>query len=139
NNPGLCIITTREHLTNVEALPTNKEVKLDKLPKEAAIALLRHLQIAGTDEELEAAWRDAGGHALTLQLLGRFIADAYPDRDIRHYKQVHFVEADELRSKGRSAFKVMIAYERWMSRNRPWYQSVINWLRRLLSIKLDDR
>jgi tetratricopeptide (TPR) repeat protein len=113
DNNGLCIITTREHLTNVEALATTQEKKLDKLHKEAAVALLRHLQIVGSEAELEEAWRDAGGHALTLQLLGRFIADAYRDRDIRHYRQVDFVEADELRSKGRSAFKVMIAYEKW--------------------------
>ena len=115
DNPGLCIITTREHLKNVESLPTTEEKKLDHLPKGAAIALLRHLQIAGTDEELEAAWKDAGGHALTLQLLGHFIADAYPhDRDIRHYKQVKFAEADQERH-GRSAFKVMIAYEKWLA------------------------
>ncbi len=113
DNPGLCIITTREHLKNVEALPTTAEKKLDKLLKEAAISLLRHLQVVGTEEELEEAWKDAGGHALTLQLLGRFIADAYPDdRDIRHYKQIHIAEADQERQ-GRSAFKVMIAYEKW--------------------------
>ncbi|MBI3822573.1 MAG: toll/interleukin-1 receptor domain-containing protein [Planctomycetes bacterium] len=129
DNPGLCIITTREHLKNVEALPTTAEKKLDQLLKEAAIALLRHLQITGTDEELEAAWRDAGGHALTLQLLGRFIADAYPDRDIRHYKQVHFVEAEEERSEGRSAFKVMIAYEKWFKSSGPEQQRELAILR----------
>jgi tetratricopeptide (TPR) repeat protein len=129
DNPGLCIITTREHLTNVEALPTTEEKKLDQLLKEAAIALLRHLRIVGTDEELEAAWKDAGGHALTLQLLGRFIADAYADRDIRHYKQVHFVEADEVRSKGRSAFKVMIAYEKWFKASGPEQQRELALLR----------
>src|SRR5579871_4014967 len=32
DNPGLCVITTREHLRNVEALPTTEEQKLDKLP-----------------------------------------------------------------------------------------------------------
>jgi len=129
DNPGLCIITTREHLKNVEALPTTAEKKLDQLLKEAAIALLRHLQITGTDEELESAWRDAGGHALTLQLLGRFIADAYPDRDIRHYKQVHFVEAEEERSQGRSAFKVMIAYEKWFKASGPEQQRELAILR----------
>ncbi len=51
----------------------------------------------------------------TLQLLGRFIVDAYPhDRDIRHYKQVKLAEADRERH-GRSAFKVMIAYEKWLA------------------------
>ncbi len=66
DNPGLVVITTREHLTNVEGQATTEEQKLDKLAKEAAVALLRHLQIVGTDEELHAAWQDAGGHALTL-------------------------------------------------------------------------
>ncbi|MFI4982175.1 MAG: hypothetical protein ACHQIO_17645, partial [Nevskiales bacterium] len=106
-----------------------EEKKLDHLPKEAAIALLRHLQIVGTDEELEAAWQDAGGHALTLQLLGRFIADAYPhDRDIRHYKQVRFAEADRERQ-GRSAFKVMVAYERWLASAAPERQRELALLR----------
>ncbi|MCA8995082.1 MAG: hypothetical protein KDA88_24110 [Planctomycetaceae bacterium] len=112
-NPGLCVITTREHLTNIESVGTTKEEKLDKLLLAAAISLLRHLQVVGTEEELEEAWKDAGGHALTLQLLGRFIAQAYLDKDIRHYKQVRFDEAD-LETQGRSAFKVMRAYERWL-------------------------
>jgi hypothetical protein len=129
DNPGLCIITTREHLKNVEALPTTEEQKLDQLLREAAIALLRHLQIVGTDEELEAAWQDAGGHALTLQLLGRFIADAYPhDRDIRHYKEVKFAEADQARQ-GRSAFKVMLAYEKWLQSAGPERQRELALLR----------
>ena len=113
DNPGLVVITTREHLTNVEGHATTEEQKLDKLAQEAAVALLRHLQIVGTDEELHAAWKDAGGHALTLSLLGRFIADAYEDRDIRHYREVKFEAADQ-EHQGRSAFKVMIAYERWL-------------------------
>ncbi len=75
--------------------------------------MLRHLQIVGTEEEMEATWKDAGGHALTLQLLGRFIVDAYPDRDICHFREVKFEEAG-LERQGRSAFKVMIAYERWL-------------------------
>ena len=113
DNPGLVVITTREHLTNFESHTTTEERRLDKLTKEAAVALLRHLQIVGRDEELHAAWKDAGGHALTLSLLGRFIADAYKDRDIRHYKDVKFEAADQ-EQQGRSAFKVMVAYERWL-------------------------
>jgi tetratricopeptide (TPR) repeat protein len=128
DNPGLCLVTTREHLKNVEALPTTEEQKLDQLLKEAAIALLRHLQIVGTDEELAAAWKEAGGHALTLQLLGRFIADAYEDRDIRHYRQVHFAAADRERQ-GRSAFKVMIAYEKWLASAGPERQRELAILR----------
>jgi hypothetical protein len=116
-NPGLCLVTTREHLKNIEGQATTEEQKLDRLLKEAAIDLLRHLQVVGAEADLEAAWRDAGGHALTLQLLGRFLADAHGG-DIRHYKEVKFEEADRERQ-GRSAFKVMIAYERWLQSAGP--------------------
>jgi hypothetical protein len=127
DNPGLCLVTTREHLKNIESQTTTEEQKLDKLVKEAAIALLRHLQIAGTEAELEAAWKDAGGHALTLQLLGRFLADAHGG-DIRHFKEVKFEEAD-LEHQGRSAFKVMIAYERWLQSAGPERQRELALLR----------
>jgi len=128
DNPGLCLVTTREHLTNLENQATAEEQKLDQLAKEAAIDLLRHLQIVGTEAEMAAAWKDAGGHALTLQLLGRFIADAYEDRDIRHYKEVRFEEAD-LERHSRSAFKVMIAYERWLQSAGPERQRELAILR----------
>ncbi len=128
DNPGLVVVTTREHLTNVEGHATTEEQKLDRLAKEAAVQLLRHLQIAGTEEELHAAWQDAGGHALTLSLLGRFIADAYEDRDIRHYKEVKFEAADQ-EHQGRSAFKVMVAYERWLKSGPPERQRELALLR----------
>jgi len=126
-NRGLCLVTTREHLKNIENQATTEEHKLDKLVKEAAIDLLRHLQIAGTEAEMEAAWKDAGGHALTLQLLGRFLADAHGG-DIRHYKEVKFEEADTERQ-GRSAFKVMVAYERWLQSAGPERQRELALLR----------
>jgi hypothetical protein len=128
DNPGLVVITTREHLTDVDKLANTEEQKLDKLSKEAAGALLRDLEIVGTDEELHAAWKDAGGHALTLSLLGRFIADAYEDRDIRHYREVKFEAADQ-EHQGRSAFKVMIAYERWLQSGGPERQRELAVLR----------
>src|SRR6185369_1911348 len=82
----------------------------------------------GTEEEMKAAWEAAGGHALTLQLLGRFIVDAYPDKDIRHYTEVKF-EAADLERQGRSAFKVMIAYERWLQSAGPERQRELAVLR----------
>lgn len=128
DNPGLCVITTRERLKNIESKVTAEEQSLDQLAKEAGIDLLRHLQIVGTEQELEAAWRDSGGHALTLQLLGRFIADGYRDKHIRHYSQVNFEKADK-ESQGRTAFKVMFAYERWFESAGPDRQRELALLR----------
>jgi hypothetical protein len=127
DNPGLCIVTTREHLKSIEGQATAEEQKLDRLGKDAAIDLLRHLHVVGTNAELGAAWRDSGGHALTLQLLGRFLADAYAG-DVRHYREVKFEEADRERV-GRSAFKVMIAYERWLKSAGPERQRELALLR----------
>ena len=115
DSPGLCVVTSREPLKTLQSfIPggTAEEQQLNKLPIEAAIALLRHLRINGTDEELEEAWKDAGGHALTLQLMGRFLADAYGG-DIRRRKEVDLVEADR-ETPGRSAMKVLLAYEKWL-------------------------
>ncbi len=127
DNPGLCVITTREHLKNVESFGQAKEQKLDKLLKEAAVALLRHLQVVGSDDELAAAWKDAGGHALTLHLLGRFLADAHGG-DVRLRSEVDFEEMDA-EHQGRSAFKVMIAYERWLQSAGPTHQRELAILR----------
>jgi tetratricopeptide (TPR) repeat protein len=119
DNPGLCIVTSREALKNLETFHggTVDERKLEKLTKEAAISLLRHLQISGTDEEMEEAWHDAGGHALTISLLGRFLADAHGG-DIRHRHDVHLEEADR-ETPGRTAMKVLLAYEKWLESAGP--------------------
>ena len=119
HNPGLCLVTSRESLTDLDNFQatTAPQTKLDKLSREAALALLRHLQVVGSDAELEAAWRDAGGHALTLHLLGRFLSDAYGG-DIRQRHKVHFEEMDK-EHQGRSAFKVMLAYEKWLASAGP--------------------
>ncbi|MFM7833187.1 MAG: hypothetical protein ACKPJD_15460, partial [Planctomycetaceae bacterium] len=65
SNPGMVVITSRESLTDIESFATAAEKKLDRLPVAAGVQLLRHLQLAGTDQELAAAWQAAGGHALT--------------------------------------------------------------------------
>lgn len=119
DNPGLCLVTSREPLTSLQTFHggTAEEEKLHRLTCAAAISLLRHLQITGTDEELTAAWHDAGGHALTLQLLGRFLGQAHRG-DIRRYKEVSLTEADR-ETPGRTAMKVLLAYENWLTSAGP--------------------
>lgn len=119
DNPGLCVVTTRETLANLRVFndSTSPEHRLDELPCDAAVDLLRHLladsSFPNCDEDLRATWQDAGGHALTLQLLGRYIADAHGG-DIRKRDLVGLQEVDR-ETQGRSAFKVMAAYEQWLS------------------------
>lgn len=110
---GLCILTTREHFTNIDSYPTQQEHKLDKLPLPAAIGLIRHLQLTGTDQEIEALWDALDGHALSLLQLGRLLARGY-GHDLRKWREIGFTQADKLKH-GRSTMKVMAQYEAWLA------------------------
>jgi tetratricopeptide (TPR) repeat protein len=125
--PGLCLVTSRERLTDLAQYERNDSRpegavlrrKLDNLGEADGARLLHVLgankagssTVASDDEELKAASREVRGHALTLSLLGRYLALAYAG-DIRQRDQVDFQEADDALDGGH-AFKVIAAYENW--------------------------
>jgi hypothetical protein len=113
DNVGLCIVTTREHLANIDIYPTQKEHKLDRLMLDAAIRLIRNLQLIGTDEQIEEMWEALDGHALSLLQLGRLLARGY-GKDLRKWREMGFTQADKLKQ-GRSTMKVMGKYEAWLA------------------------
>jgi hypothetical protein len=112
NNKGLCVVTTRYSILDLRAYwqTTAPEVNLPRLSKEHGVALLRSLGVKGTQTEFETLVEDVKGHALTLNLLGTYLRDAYAG-DIRKRDQVKLEEADE--EQGGHAFRVMDAYVRW--------------------------
>ncbi len=119
-NPGLCILTSRQVLTDLDGLHGSAARKedLEDLPKAVAVRLLRQMQINGTDRELEDACEKFGCHALSLTLLGRFLFDAHQG-DIRRIDRVKDLRrADELtrEERHRTAWKVLEAYESWLAR-----------------------
>ncbi|HYH68852.1 MAG TPA: hypothetical protein VD866_29435 [Urbifossiella sp.] len=112
-NTGLCVVTTREHLANIDSYPTQQEHKLDKLLLDAATGLIRHLQLVGSDDEIAAMWEELDGHALSMLQLGRLLARGY-GRDLRKWREMGFTKADRLKQ-GRSTMKVMRKYEAWLA------------------------
>jgi hypothetical protein len=118
-NPGLCVLSSRQALADLDGLGGRaaRPVDLDDLPKAIAVRLLRRLQITGTDEELEKACETFGCHALSLTLLGRFLFDAHGG-DIRRIDRIRDLhKADRLTraERHRTAWKVLEAYEAWLS------------------------
>jgi len=127
--PGLCILTTRERIQDLAEYerctdhPTGTVIchDLGNLSDVDGARLLYKLgvhhagavPIAKNDSELKVASREVRGHALTLSLLGSYLALAY-NGDIRHRDQIRFEEADA-QIQGGYAFKVMSAYERWFN------------------------
>lgn len=115
-NPGLCLISSREVLSELTGhLAANVPQKeLDDLSREAAISLLRKLQVIGSDDDLAQAAIDYQHHALSLILLGRFLFTARGG-DIRQRDTVKFKKLDDKRAaQTRSAWHVLETYERWL-------------------------
>jgi hypothetical protein len=128
---GLCLVTTREPLTdlaNFERRPDAAwgsvlRVDLGNLAEVAGAALLHHAgaqragaaEIKADDAELITASREVDGHALTLNLLGRFLARAHGG-DIRRRDLVKFEEADR-KEQGGTTFKMLAAFENWFARS----------------------
>jgi hypothetical protein len=112
-NPGFCIITTRARVADLVPFrdTTAPEWELKHLSTAAGVELLKTLGVQGTDEEFETLVKDVTGHALTLNLIGRFLAQAFRG-DIRKRDLVKFEEADA-EIQGGHAFRVMEAYETW--------------------------
>ncbi len=117
SNPGLCVITSRQQLTDLSGLAqsTAPQHDLDRLPDEVAISLLRKLQITGSDEDLKQAAIDYQGHALSLILLGRYLFVA-KGGDVRKRDTVKFERASKNRNaQTRNAWHVLEAYEQWLA------------------------
>jgi tetratricopeptide (TPR) repeat protein len=111
-NPGLCLVTTREHITDLnnftQAAP---QWNLEHLTPEAGAMLLHRLGVKGKDSELLAASEEMGGHALALTLLGKYLRRACGG-DVRRRQEVGLGKADE--RQGGHAFRVLHAYASWL-------------------------
>lgn len=112
-NPGLCVITTREPVTDLadKVGHSVKEILLEHLSQKAGAQLLKKLGVMGPDKEIAAAVREYGGHALALNLLGNYLHGVYQG-DIRKRDKIPALIKD--RKKGRHARRVMEAFERWL-------------------------
>jgi tetratricopeptide (TPR) repeat protein len=108
HNPGLCLVTSRLPLTDVDSFVgrTVRELSLSALSDAAGAALLSNLGVRGNAAELQAASREFKGHALSLTLLGTYLVDA-GDGDIRRRHELPAAEGDQ-------AKRMMEAYERWL-------------------------
>jgi hypothetical protein len=116
-NPGLCLVSSRQALSDFrsgDASPIRQH-DLEDLPLEAAVSLLRKMQITGTDEDLKQAAKDYACHALSLIVLGRFLF--VKGGDIRIRDQIKLERASENRNQQitRNAWHVLEAYEEWLS------------------------
>jgi tetratricopeptide (TPR) repeat protein len=108
---GLCVVTTRERIEDLEGLPTAPQEDLESLSPESGAELLKALGVKGKDSELLDASKRFGNHALTLSLLGSYLVRACGG-DIRRCQEVDLAGAAERR--GGHALRVIGTYASWL-------------------------
>lgn len=117
--PGLCIITSRERLSDLNSCDETTVIQrpLDHLPYETTTGeqpcaqLLRVLGAVGDDAEMLAAAREFQGHAFGLTLLGSYVAEVLGG-DLRRRKDIaNLFDDDRFGSK---ADRMIAAYETWL-------------------------
>ncbi len=127
-NAGLCIVTTRYSIPNLNTYKetTAPEIELERLSKQAGVHLLKTLGVrkeSGTQNEFDDLVEDVKGHALTINLMGTFLADAHGG-DVRKRALVKLRKADA-KIQGGHAFRVMDAYVRWLDPQPRWWQRLL--------------
>ena len=111
-NPGLCVISTREEVTDLKQPEYRKAVKhedLEHVSTVAGRALLRTAEVTGPDERLEAAVDDLGRHALALNLLATYLKEWHGGSIEGVAELPELPEVSE--QEGRHAQRVMAAIE----------------------------
>ncbi|MCF3171739.1 hypothetical protein IPZ61_00005 [Streptomyces sioyaensis] len=118
---GLCLITTRVPLANLKppgrnAPATVDERRLDNLDDQAGAELLQSLIGRQRDvAEAEEAVREVHGHALAVNLLGRYLRDVHSGRLSGRFElQGLTVTAAD----GGHARRIMETYAKWLEQNR---------------------
>ncbi len=89
-NPGLVVLTTRQEVPELAGFgPLVINHSLNDLSGHAGADLLVDLGVHGRQPDLEAAVRELQGHALSVTLLGTYLAEVCGG-DIRHRDQFDF-------------------------------------------------
>jgi len=111
-NPGLMIITSRQPVFELEGMGgLALDKPLDELSEQAGAELLVELGVTGRQHELEAAVREVRGHALSVTLLGTFIAEVCGG-DIKQRDRFKFGEIIDTAEELDNADKTVIAAKR---------------------------
>jgi hypothetical protein len=113
-NPGLCIVTTRLPVVDLEHATKSsvKRIDLEELSPEAGAQLLKKLGVKGTQAELHEASRAFQGHALALTLLGSYLAAVHEGEIRRRDLIPHLTDGDAPSAHTR---RVMASYEIWLA------------------------
>jgi tetratricopeptide (TPR) repeat protein len=111
-NHGLCVVTTRQSIRQLEGWlnGTAREVRLEHLSPDDAIALLDRLGIKGPEAEKREVAIYLRGHCLALELMATYLIDRH-DGQVHHWSDDDFTADPE---KTDSVRRMLKRYEGWL-------------------------
>jgi tetratricopeptide (TPR) repeat protein len=115
SNKGLCVVTTRYAISDLRNYwqTTAPTKDLLRLSTSNGVKLLRSVGVTtGSNAEFEQLVEEVDGHALTLQIMGGFLARAFHG-DVRYRDRIRFEKADK-EIQGGHAYRAINAYVKWM-------------------------
>ena len=110
SNQGLCLITTRIPLQDVQGRRRHSSLELGRLSSDAGIKLLKSLGVSGSESDLRQATNEQRGHALSLTLLGSQL-NCFHDGDVRRRLDVVCPPGDDT-SEGEHVRRLLVEYAR---------------------------
>ena len=112
DNPGLCIVTTRQPVEDLAGPDAARSLDLELLGDDDGAEYLHELGVKGSDGERRAASTEFGGHALALKLLGGYLAEVHAG-DVTQRGEVSLLEEDA--EQGGHAWRVLRSHEARLS------------------------
>ncbi|MEW6006863.1 MAG: adenylate/guanylate cyclase domain-containing protein, partial [bacterium] len=82
---GLCLITTRFPLSDIENYPSYQKLDVEELSKEDTRLLFQRIGVGGTEDEIDEVWKEFNGHTLSLVLLANYLGKG---GDIKKAKEI---------------------------------------------------
>lgn len=112
-NPGLCLISTRERIGDLVEFDRTTVVQYDLnyLSPQAGAKILRSFSVKGEDQELEEATVELGGHAFALTLLGSYLEEVM-NGEIQRRHEIENLFNDT--RYGSAAQRMIATYETWL-------------------------
>ncbi len=123
---GLCLITTRFPLTDIEGYTSYKRLDVEELSKEDTKLLFEKVEVKGTEDEIEAVWREFGGHTLSLVLLANQLA-LYYGGDIKRVKEIPPFPSDK--EVGGKAHRILLWYDKQLNENQKQFMKIFSLFR----------
>ncbi len=124
---GLCLITTRFPMEDIETYSSYQSCGVEGLSKEDTKLLFQKIGVMGNDDEIDAVWDDFKGHTLSLVLLANYLGKG---GDIKEAREIPPFYKDE--EAGGKAHRMLLWYDKQLNENQRQFMKIFSLFRQAI-------